>query len=203
MAQFSHKRKTAQSYVEKKKTLAWTQEIWETFEVFDALRSDYDYDDETMQAAYVADSVFVLECMVGCYECGFEQFPKQVDGKFSGIAVGLGVQMVEATHRTLGIKTKQNYNDHCSRHQRWNVAIHSGIVESNDRMNVKTDDDSRREGAKQNLKLEDYTPNNSEFSMGEECFKQLVKKRQPQQTTTTKRKRQQQTRQHVTKKRSD
>jgi hypothetical protein len=162
--------------VEKKKVLTWARELWETFEVFDALRDEYSYVDDVMKAAYVPDSVFVRECLIGCYECDFERFPKQVDADLQDVASGLGVKMVEDTHRTLGIKAKQNYNDNLSRHARWGVAIHSGIVEANDRTNCKADDETRLSSKKDTLKLDDYKPKASKFSLGEDCYKQLLTK---------------------------
>ena len=160
----------------KRETMAWAKKLWETFKVFDALRDTYGYIDDLMTAAYAPDNVFVREALVGAYECGFEDFCLQTNRDLQEFAKGLGIKVVEDLHRTMGIKAKQNYNDELSRHSCWNVARQFNVVEAAGRTQVTVTEDDRRIGVKNKLPLGAYEPKAKEFSLGEDMYKEFLKK---------------------------
>ena len=159
---------------ERQKIMQWTKELYDMLNVFEPIRDLHPFIDQALTAALWPQSVFCRETIVGARETEFEGLAPMSTKTLICAARAFGVKPTEDLHRCLNVQARLNYNGNLSRDARWHTAWTCGVIEANDRKGPRIGEENRREAVQNKLNNKTYEVKSSEFSMGEEVFKDLL-----------------------------
>jgi hypothetical protein len=159
---------------EKRQIMAWTKRLHEALVVFEPLRHAHKHIDNLLKSCLWPESVFCRETICGAEERHFEALADDSMETLEDASKAFGTKSVEDQHRCLNAQQHRNLNGKLCRHSRYHVALNAGVIEEMDRVRPPIDPDIKAAAARTQLNKDQYCPTSKDFSLGEECYNDLI-----------------------------
>jgi hypothetical protein len=164
------------SEAERLRVMRFTEKLFEVISVYQPL-ADKDPAIETdLKSALWPNNAFVLECLVGAKECGFNAFPTAIEKDLFHLARSLGSTVnIEYLHREVAIACRHANNKNLAPQSMWHRALFSGVMEDADRPQVKPTEEQRTKSSNENVKKPSFEiPAAHEFSLGDDALASIT-----------------------------
>ena len=119
-------------------------------------------------------SPFARETLVGCEEREFKDLADPSRRDLKGASFGASSKPVEDFHRNVNVKARQGMNGNVSRHTRWHTCLTAPVLKDNEIALPEPTNQQVRTAVGTRLNNASYEVSAKDFSLGSECFKDIL-----------------------------